>query len=283
MNEPASTAGGRGDAGQAVQIVRSAEQVALHLPIAGPGSRILAYAIDYLVILVLQIGVIVLLLLSTPLLSKLLALLTPLLDDLRRGKAQDVANGGAAFLIFALIVLTGLAVELVYFLVCEAITGGRSIGKAAVGLRVVGDDGFPLSGRASLVRNLLRAVDILPSNYVVGLVAILVSSRSQRLGDLAAGTLVVRLDQPAPAPPLAISAADASVRFSRAQIARLGVTEIALLRQTLRRLETLDEPHAAQVLARTAEVLRARLGSEPVAPGEHERFLRALLAGVEAR
>lgn len=265
----------------AVQIVRSAEQVALHLPIAGAGSRILAYSVDYLVILVLQIAVVVMAMLSTPLLSKLLELLQPVLDDLRAGRAKPVPPS-ALVLIVVLAMLSQLVAEWAYFLACEALTDGRSIGKWAVGLRVVGDDGFPLTGRASLVRNLLRLVDLLPSNYVVGLIAMLVSARGQRLGDLAAGTLVVRLDRAAPAPPIDTDADPGSFRFSRAQLARLGATEKALLRQTLRRLDGLDPEPAAHALARTAEVLRARLDYPPVAAAEHERFLRALLRAVEA-
>ena len=275
-----STPAASGGADGPVQIVRSAEQVALHLPIAGAGSRILAYSVDYAVIMVLQIGVVALAMLSTPLLSKILELFQPLLDDLRAGRAKALPTN-ALLLMFALLVLSQLVAEWGYFLACEALTGGRSIGKVAVGLRVVGDDGFPLTGRASLVRNLLRLVDLLPGNYVIGLIAMVVSARGQRLGDLAAGTIVVRLDRAAPALPIDTDVDGGSFRFSRAQLARLGATEKALLRQTLRRLDGLDPEQAAHVLARTAEVLRVRLDHPPVAATEHERFLRALLHAIE--
>lgn len=267
-----------------IQVVHSAEQVALYLPIAGPGSRILAYAVDYLIIALLQIGLVVLLLLSTPLLDKILSLVQPLLDQMRDGNAEALERSGALLLIFALFLLLTVAVEVVYFIASEALLGGRSLGKVAVGLRVVGDDGFPLVPRASLVRNLLRIVDALPGSYVVGLIAMLVSTRHQRLGDLAAGTLVVRLDRAAPALPIVDSGDDTTVfRFSRAQLVALGSAEKALLRQTLRRIETLDQEQATAVLERSVEVLRARLGAEAVAAGDRERFLRALLRAVDGR
>jgi uncharacterized RDD family membrane protein YckC len=275
------------EAGQAageddVQIVRSAEQVALHLPIAGPGSRVLAYGIDYIVIFAIELALFVLLVLTTPLMTRLLEALQPWLEEIRGG-GTDPMPGNIMLLAFALFVLVGLIIEFVYFVVSEAISGGRSLGKRTIGLRVVGDDGFPLSGRASVVRNLLRSVDILPGSYVVGLVAMLVSQRGQRLGDLAASTLVVRLDRTAGALPVTeYDEAHSPFRFSRSQLAALGPTEKTLLRQTLRRLDSLDAEQGAQVVERTATVLRARLGLEAT-EGSDERFLRALLAAVDRR
>jgi uncharacterized RDD family membrane protein YckC len=280
----ARTEPGRELGGGEVQIVRSAEQVALHFPIAGPGSRILAYAIDYLIIVVMEVALFVLLVLTTPLMTRLLEAFRPWVEQVRSGAADPRMPGDVVMLTFAVFIVVGLVIEFVYFVVSEVSSGGRSLGKATIGLRVVGDDGFPLSGRATIVRNLLRAVDILPSSYVIGLVAILTSQRSQRLGDLAAGTLVVRLDRAVEALPVAeYDAAHSSFRFSRAQVLALGATERALLRQTLRRLESLDAEQSAQVVQRTATVLRAHLGIEPTQPSDDERFLRALLAAVERR
>jgi uncharacterized RDD family membrane protein YckC len=67
-------------------------------------------------------------------------------------------------------------VETGYFILWEMLTGGRSPGKALVGLRVVRRDGLPIDFRSSVVRNVMRIVDMLPANYVVGLVAMLLSS-----------------------------------------------------------------------------------------------------------
>src|SRR5262249_29525508 len=109
---------------------------------------------------------------------------------------------GAVLALMALLVLLQVAFEMLYFVAMEISTGGRSIGKRVLRLRVVRDGGFPLGVRESLIRNLLRVADALPANYMVGLVAMLVSDQGKRLGDLAAGTVVIRLDAPAAAQPL---------------------------------------------------------------------------------
>ena len=272
--------------GEVVQEVRSAEQVALHFPIAGPGTRVLAYAADAVIVAVLQISFIVLLLLTTPLARVLNEFLAPFLEEMRGGGRTGDAAISVGMLTIALAIIAQLMIEWSYFMISERVTGGRSIGKRLVGLRVIGQDGLPLTARASLVRNLLRAVDMLPGSYVVGLVAIVASAKCQRLGDLAAGTIVVRLDPgdllAAPIEPPSETGADlGAFRFSHAQIAALGPLERQLLRQTLRRLDVLDAEHAAAVLERTVEVLRGRLGYEPVPADQRLAFLHALLRTLE--
>lgn len=80
-----------------------------------------------------------------------------------------------------------------YFLLFEGLGGGRTPGKRAIGLRVVHVGGEPLSFRGSVLRNLIRVVDLMPiPSGLVGAACILVSRRAQRLGDLVAGTMVVR-------------------------------------------------------------------------------------------
>lgn len=74
-------------------------------------------------------------------------------------------------------------------------TSGATPGKRALRLAVVHDDGSPLSLGAAVVRNLIRFVDFLPAGYLIGLGSCLISHRFQRLGDLAAGTLVVHRER----------------------------------------------------------------------------------------
>jgi uncharacterized RDD family membrane protein YckC len=262
--------------------VRSAEQVALHFPIAGPGTRVLAYAADAVVLGIIQITAIVVLLLTTSLGQTLSDLLQPFIDEARGGGRADHAVVTLGMLVIALLIIGQLIVEWAYFMLSERLTGGRSIGKRLVGLRVIGQDGLPLTTRASLVRNLLRAVDVLPGSYVVGLVAIVASPKCQRLGDLAAGTIVVRSDRGTPLElPIETDAGSDAFRFSHAQIAALGPLERQLLRQTLRRLEVMDSELSAAALERTVEVLRARMGYEPVAAAQRMDFLRSLLHTIE--
>lgn len=87
-----------------------------------------------------------------------------------------------------------------YMVLFEVLNQGRSPGKQLLGLRVVHDDGTPIGWAASLTRNLLRFVDLLPFGYSLGILSCLNHPAFKRLGDIAAGTLVVYRDT-APARP----------------------------------------------------------------------------------
>lgn len=83
-----------------------------------------------------------------------------------------------------------------YMVLFEVLNAGSSPGKQVMGLRVVQDDGTPIGWSASLIRNLLRFVDMLPFGYFLGAITCLQHPHFKRLGDLAAGTLVVYREQP---------------------------------------------------------------------------------------
>ncbi len=86
-------------------------------------------------------------------------------------------------------------IEWFYPVLFEVLRGGQTPGKRSMNLRVVNADATPIAWNGSLVRNLLRVVDLLPGFYLVGLVSLCLTHRFQRLGDLAAGTLVVHDDR----------------------------------------------------------------------------------------
>ncbi len=148
------------------------EGVPLHLPAAGPIPRALAWGIDF------AVRVAGLLLMSIP-----LAFL------------GDFGQGLYACLMF----LTMWA----YTIVQEAIWG-RTLGKRVLNLRVVAHDGAPIGWMASITRNLLRTVDMLPFGYALGLLSSLFDPHGRRLGDLVAGTVVVHDAAPPFASTLAI-------------------------------------------------------------------------------
>jgi uncharacterized RDD family membrane protein YckC len=135
------------------------EGVPLHLPAAGPVPRALAWAIDFM------IRVAALMLLSIPL---------TLLGQF----GQGLYLGLMFLLMWA------------YTIVQEA-CWGRTLGKRAMSLRVVAQDGAPIGWMAAITRNLLRTVDMLPFGYAAGLVSSLADPYGRRLGDLVAGTVVV--------------------------------------------------------------------------------------------
>lgn len=90
-----------------------------------------------------------------------------------------------------------------YMVLFEVLNQGRTPGKHWLGLRVVHDDGTPVGWASSLTRNLLRFVDLLPFGYFLGALSCLGHPAFKRLGDLAAGTLVVYQEKPAERPALA--------------------------------------------------------------------------------
>jgi hypothetical protein len=90
-------------------------------------------------------------------------------------------------------VLVFLAVFL-YFMLFEIFWNGQTPGKRWLGLRVIRENGYPIRAVDAVVRNLVRIVDALPSGYAIGLLVMLFNARSKRLGDFAAGTIVVRED-----------------------------------------------------------------------------------------
>lgn len=96
---------------------------------------------------------------------------------------------GAAFLLTFLLAWS-------YFVLLEWLWQGQTVGKRMFGLRVIRDDGAPAGFIAVLIRNLVRIIDFVPVFYGLGLVMVIVSARSQRLGDIAAGTYVVRAPRP---------------------------------------------------------------------------------------
>jgi len=117
---------------------------------------------------------------------------------------------GGLFLFFSLFDKFGMGLSALvlflgtwwYMVLFEVLNQGRTPGKKIMGLRVVHDDGTPIGWGASLIRNLLRFVDMLPFGYFFGAVSCLQHPMFKRLGDLAAGTLVIYRDAPIVRPTL---------------------------------------------------------------------------------
>ncbi len=101
-------------------------------------------------------------------------------------------DGGFSFQLTGAPALIVFVVGFAYFIVLEALLGGRTVGKMLTGVKVVSLSGGPISFGQSLVRNLLRIVDYLPCIPLVGLIMILANSNHRRVGDLVAKTAVVK-------------------------------------------------------------------------------------------
>lgn len=101
-----------------------------------------------------------------------------------------------------LLLIITFALEWFYPVLFEVLRHGQTPGKRVMQIAVVNDDNTPVGWSASIVRNFLRIVDFLPMNHVAGLVCMTLNRDFKRIGDLAAGTLVVYRTRPLPPPPL---------------------------------------------------------------------------------
>jgi len=234
------------------------EAVALELRPARLPSRALAVLIDLIVAVVVYVAVTVALVAASA-----------SLDD-----AAQVALSIAAFLL----VLVGGPIAV------ETLTHGRSLGKLAVGLRVVRDDGGPIRFRHALVRGAIGVIEILMTFGVVACIASLVSARGRRLGDVFAGTLVVRERIPVgpsgflPPPPPWLAG-----RFSGLDLSAVPDGLWLAIRQYLTRMHQLDPQVGWAMAERLASDLAAHTGTpapQDVPPGA---FLAAVVQERQAR
>lgn len=153
--------------GQVHQLqIRTPEGITFSFTLASPVVRALAWIVDAACVMIICQTLVALL--------SLLALLS-------------------ADLYMALTVLVYFAVSIGYGIVLEWAWGGQTVGKRLLRLRVMDAQGLRLRFSQIFIRNLLRAVDSLPLCYLVGGAAAILSRHAQRLGDLAAGTLVIRI------------------------------------------------------------------------------------------
>lgn len=263
----------------------SPEGVRLEMPVAGPAPRIFAYGIDWLIVMLLLVVLLITFFTSLPLGAMLDKWIKSGLQQASAAAHGHTPNpeafGRITGVLIAMFLLTQFVIEAGYFIFWEMLTGGRSPGKAVVGLRVVHHDGLPIDFRSSVVRNVLRMVDMLPTNYVVGLVAMLLSESGQRLGDHAAGTIVIRLDRPEAAVEIEAPQRPPPFALTRDQLARIGPRELQLLRTTFRRMASLPEARRRQVVEEVAETMRARLDIAEFPTEDRLGFLHDILAMAE--
>lgn len=164
---------------QEFDLIETPENVELERRLAGIGSRFIAGLVDSLLILLILLG-----------LSLLLYVLTWGTVNLFGGAIVRMAEEAVSVALAAWILLVFLLLW-GYFVFFELRTNGQSPGKKYVKIRVVKAQGGPVTFVDVAVRNLLRAVDFLPFLYGVGGLVMFVTKRAQRLGDIAAGTVVV--------------------------------------------------------------------------------------------
>jgi len=247
--------------------IETPDQVNVTFEIAGLGRRALATAYDLLMQVVLTLVIVVI-----------------------GGVVALLLSGGLGILagpLGAALIIANFLVWWAYFIFCEMTMNGQTPGKRKLGLRAVRTNGGAVTFLHSAVRNLIRWVDWAPALYGVGAVVVLLTRRSQRLGDILAGTLVV-CQEPRSLP--SHVAVDPSVLPLSDELRAAITTRIGALKQeeyeyVLRLLARLPDlgyanPYEAQSLAmQTTAALLHRLSINPDRPVDYP-YAFALLQAV---
>ena len=237
-----------------VATVETPEQIELALPLAGVGSRALAFILDFLIQLIPIIIAMVVVVVTNSI---------TVISKTEKGEVvQDIRPSVMAAAVFSVIVFV---TNFLYFTFFDLVSRGQSPGKRALKLRVVRDGGLAIDARSSLIRNLVRTVDMLPGFYVLGLISIFLSREHKRIGDLAAGTLVIR-DRPEAVGDLSEIVSmrpGALAQASAGPGSTLSGPDRALLHDYLERRDKLPEEARYRVARQIADKLAARYGVDP--------------------
>ncbi|MGB8964444.1 MAG: RDD family protein [Candidatus Cybelea sp.] len=238
--------------------VRTPESIAFSYELAGLGSRFLALIVDQAIQVVTLIAIFGGIILAGS-------------REIARHGPPPVADKFAASLAVALLVTIVFATLFGYFIVFEALWDGQTPGKKLLGLRVVRDGGYPIDFGASLIRNLIRVGEQLIGYYILAAISALISPENKRLGDLAAGTVVVR-DARLGVPRSLTQRGDEP---DYASTAYLDGEERALIRRFLKRREALSPDRREELAAQLAGRLRERLPAD-LARLDNEALLERL-------
>ena len=258
--------------------IETPEQVDLHLPIAGIGSRFLAILTDTILQIVAEL---------------LLLLFFILFISTSQRQFLGEVTGTTAKWLIAAILLFHFLLFWGYFALFEAFWNGQTPGKRLVKIRVIKDSGRQITLFEALARNLLRVVDMFPPNfYLVGLISMLCNKQQKRLGDFVAGTVVIH-ERTSEQPLLGHSSRGITApAFAQPQpefvqpangfqppadaIARLRPEDLHVIESFLSRALDFDPSTRAAIAARTARSIFARMDLPLPAEINPERALEAI-------
>jgi uncharacterized RDD family membrane protein YckC len=245
--------------------IETPEQIALEYPLAGIGSRFMAFFYDSLIQAVFFLVLWIVLLLIMPDLIKYW---------------PSAWNWVAAVYVFV-----AFAMYWGYFATFEALWNGQTWGKRKAGIRVIKDTGRPITAFEAISRNFLRVIDAIPGLYGVAVISIFIDRRSRRLGDMVAGTVVVhdkKEDSSEPfvslsmmRMPTAVATAPSSMASS-AIATKLTVQELDIIETFLNRRYDLPPEVREQSAKRIADSIAAKLEVPPEERSQDETFLEAV-------
>lgn len=256
------------------------EQVSLRFPVAGLGSRFLAILTDSVIqgiAYALLILVLVLVATSAP----------------KVAAGGEFSRNGEKWFI-AVIILFHFLMFWGYFTLFETFWNGQTPGKKLCKIRVIQQSGRQITFFEAMTRNLLRIVDMLPGFYLIGVIATLCNGQQQRLGDLAAGTLVIH-ERPSDEPlwsghaarTITAAAFEPALPENRFQqheeltlpadaVARLAADDLSVINRFFSRILDMELDTRARIAERLAAQMSAKMGLPLTPDTKPERFLEAI-------
>jgi uncharacterized RDD family membrane protein YckC len=235
--------------------IETPEQTQLDFPLAGIGSRFLALALDTLLqVAALWVVGIVLVAAAIP--------------------TSFVFKSSAMWALAVLIFLT-FAIYVAYFALFEALWNGQTPGKRWTQLRVIKDTGRPIGAYDAILRNLLRTVDWLPTLYGAGIITMIISRENKRIGDYAAGTVVIHEKPLETVQAIWDGSAPATPGVSLGSSAELSLEELRLIEAFLERRASLDPQVRRDMARQIADRVGGRIGVPPQERPDAEKFLEA--------
>lgn len=244
--------------------IKTPEFVTLQFKLAGLGSRAAAIIIDLLIITIVNILLGVIAYFTMNSLEELIL-------------TMDVAMPIAIVVVIIFIFYWG------YFLIFEYFNGGKTIGKKIVGIRVIQDNGHSITLLSSIIRNLMRIIDMLPIGYFIGIVMIFFHSKHQRFGDIVAGTIVVHeregrqnsLIKKVEKTLASRSLSKESFHIEPWQLRALGKKEWELVKTYSYRLEQISPDVKNKLTRQVASIIFPKIGLEM--EGKHSQTLEDTL------
>jgi uncharacterized RDD family membrane protein YckC len=248
--------------------IETPEQIDFDLEVAGPGSRFVAQFVDWIFKWLIIGGLMVVGLC-------LVGLLTSRgVDDWSRATRNIYI---AVLIVLAVVIFFGYDI---YF---EGFRNGQTPGKRLSGIRVVRDGGGPIDASAAFIRNLVGVADYLPSFYLLGGLVMTLNSRAQRLGDMAAGTIVIRErrdEAPDDVEPLIKEMASEAFTFRPDHLDRCGAGDLHVLYSFFARYYIMEKRERRRLAEKLCDIFVEKTGYAPENPIESRHAVRSFLASL---
>jgi len=251
------------------------ENIRVSYQLAGPGTRFVAWFVDCILLLILSIVILI-----------VLVILGGSVESVLRSTLDESNSRNPPKIVMYIAGLFWLAWSLgsfFYFGLSELLLRGQTLGKRQMRIRVVKSDGFSLDPGSIFVRTIFRIIDQLPPLWLIPLV----SHKTQRLGDLVAGTVVIA-DQTSGVGSVREvlanrKAAESRFQFDAGALGRARRQDIEAVERILDRWNTLSVQQREQLLRQIVPPLAARMRVEAPIDSERLQFLEDLLSAEYRR